>query len=534
MAAAMSSAVIKTPRLEVRNISKTYGARTVLSNLNLTVYPGEMHGVVGQNGSGKSTFAKAISGYHAPDKGAEILIDGALMHLPIRPSDLRAAAVSIVHQHLGLIEDSTVVENVRIAAMRGAQWTRRIRWRHEVDAATDALERLGFNGSPRTLVRELPPADRARVAIGRAIQDHTPGRGLIIFDESTRALPADAMDDFYATVRQLLDDGTGVLMIGHNLSEILSHCDRVTILRDGRAVAEGLRTEGLSESDLATLMLGHELHHIDFKRSERHEVQAHVVNVRGLSGAGLSGSLDLEVGLGEIVGITGLPGSGFEAVPYLLSGAAAGAGIIELAGKRIDLASTSVAKLVGQGIVLVPENRPKDGLGLEHTVIENISLPWLSQRGRPWATGRRWQEDEANKVIETLGVVPPNPRQLVARLSGGNAQKVLLGKWLMGAPKLLLLHEPTQGVDVKARLDLLGAVHRVAGSGTSILVASTEPEDLVTICDRVIFFGDGTITEEISYPFDSAQIVKTIYSTVAKQSVATRPASMSETRGETP
>ncbi len=521
------------PRLEVRNVSKTFGARTVLNDLNLTVFPGEMHGIVGQNGSGKSTFAKAISGYHAPDSGAQVLVDGVALHLPIRPSDLRRSGVSIVHQDLGLIEDSSVVENVRIAAMKGERWTRRIRWGREVGAALDALERLGFRGSPRTLVSDLPPADRARVAIGRAIQDHTPGRGLIIFDESTRALPADALEDFYTTVRQLLADGTGVLMIGHRLGEILAHCDRVTILRDGQCAAGGLRTEGLSESDLATRMLGHALHHLDFQTGERHEKER-AVGVSGLCGAGLSGNLNFELGRGEIVGITGLPGSGFEAVPYLLAGVAAGQGKVDLGGKHLDLASDSLRKMVRNGVVLVPENRPRDGLSLTHSVAENISLPWLGERGRPWAIGRRWPIAEAEQVIDTLGVVPPDPRQLLGRFSGGNAQKVLLGKWLAGEPRLLLLHEPTQGVDVKARLDLLGAVHRVAARGTSVLVASTEPEDLVTICDRVIFFVAGAISAEMSYPFDTDRIVSTIYSTTAKQSTNPRPAVNPDVQGEIP
>jgi ribose transport system ATP-binding protein len=505
-----------SPRLEVRHISKTFGSRTVLRDLSLTVAPGEMHGIVGQNGSGKSTFAKVLSGYHAADRGGEVLLDGQPLSMPISLHDLRAGGVSFVHQDLGLVDEMSVVENVRIAVMQGARFTRQIRWRRELAATSEALERLGFERSVLTPVGELAPADRARVAIGRAIQEHAPGEGLILFDESTRALPADALDDFYATVRRLLDDGTGVLMIGHRLGEILTHCDRVTILRDGQPVAAGLPTEGLSESDLAARMLGHELRHIDFRRAERPDVKSQAVRVRGLAGAGLAGELDLDCGAGEILGITGLPGSGFEAVPYLLAGAESAAGQVELLGLPIDLAKRSLAAIMRSGIVLVPENRPRDGLGMEHTILENISLPWLSSRGRSWNIGRQWQEEEALHAIEVLGIVPPDPRQLVAKLSGGNAQKVLLGKWLTGEPKLLLLHEPTQGVDVGARLDLLMAVHRVAAQGTSVIVASTEPEDLVTICDRVIFFADGTIRDEISRPFDVASIVNTVYSTAAK------------------
>jgi ribose transport system ATP-binding protein len=503
------------PRLEVRNVSKTFAGRTVIAGIDLTVHPGEMHGLVGQNGSGKSTLAKVISGYHAPDRGAEVVVDGEPLRLPIRPKELRAHAVSIVYQDLGLIEDATVVENVRIALLRRSRWTGRVSWKREVHAARTALDRLGFERPLRTLVRDLAPADRAKVAIGRAIQDHTPGQGLLIFDESTRALPAEALHDFYATVRQLRDDGTGVLMIGHRLGEILEHCDRVTVLRDGRCAAEGEPTEGVSESDLAIRMLGHALSHLDLGARARRDDGAAVV-VRGLAGDGLAVPIDLAIREGEIVGLTGLPGSGFEAVPYLIGCAQrAHAGTLTIEGRQIDLTATTLPRLVRHGVVLVPENRPRDGLGLTHTVTENVSLPWL-RRGRRWATGRAWQVREAERVIDTLGVTPRDPAHVVGRLSGGNQQKVLLGKWLAGGPKLLLLHEPTQAVDVQARQDLLRAIHDVARQGTSVIVASTEPEDLVTVCDRVVLFRDGAVAGELHEPRDSSSIFSAVYSTSAK------------------
>ena len=434
-----STAVV--PRLEVRHLSKTFGRRKVLDELNLTVGPGEMHGLVGQNGSGKSTFVKALSGYHSPDSGAEVLIDGRPLRLPIHPAELRAVGVSIVHQDLGLIEEASVVENVRIAAMTGRRWSHRINWRREIAAAKSALDRLGYRGSLRAPVRTLTPQDRARVAIGRAIQDHLPGRGLIVFDESTRALPADALEVFYATVRQLLEDGTGVLMIGHHLGEILTHCDRVTVLRDGHPVAEGLPTEGLSESALATQMLGHALKQLDFESSQRPEEHP-AVRLRRVSGPGVDTPIDLELRADEIVGLTGLPGSGFESVPYLLAGARAGTRTSRV-GRRARRSRRCLRWSDGRrGVVLVPENRSKEGLSLEHTVAENISLPWLSQRGRRWLTGRRWQVEESERAIGGLGIVPPNPHQVVGRLSGGNAQKVLLGKWLMGGPSCCCCTSP--------------------------------------------------------------------------------------------
>jgi ribose transport system ATP-binding protein len=497
-------------RLEVRNVSKTFGDRTVLRDVDLTVEPGELHGLIGQNGSGKSTLAKIVSGYHAPDAGATVAVDGEQLHLPVRLRDLRRASVSIVYQDLGLIPGATVVENVRIGTMRAGRLTGRVDWRRESAAASDALERLGFAHPLTARVEELAPADKARVAVARALQDHHPGRGLLVFDESTRALPLDALEDFYGTVRSLLDDGTSVLLIGHRLGEILEYCDRVTVLRDGELVVGGLPTEGLAEGDLARRMLGRTLTDLTF--AARHPAPAPSVVIRGLTGPGLSTPLDLDLRAGEVVGLTGLPGSGFEAVPYLLAGAdPASAGTLATDGEVTKLPRVSVARMLRRGVVLVPENRVRDGLGLDHDMMTNVTLPWLGRHGRPWASGRRWRLEQTRAVIEDMGVVPADPRHLVSRLSGGNQQKVLLGKWLAGAPRLLLVHEPTQAVDVKARQDLLSALHRVAETGTAVLVASTEVADLSLLCDRVLVFRDGGLDHTLAAPCEEHAILAAIY-----------------------
>ena len=508
-------------RLEVRNGSKTFGDRTVLRDIDLTVEPGELHGLIGQNGSGKSTLAKIISGYHGPDAGATVAVDGEALHLPVRLRELRRASVSIVYQDLGLIGGATVVENVRIGTMRPGRLTGRVDWRRESTAASDALERLGFTHPLATRVDDLTPADRARVAVARALQDHHPGRGLLVFDESTRALPLDALEDFYGTVRRLLDDGTSVLLIGHRLGEILEYCDRVTVLRDGELVVGGLPTAGRSEGDLARRMLGRTLTDLTF--SARRPAPAPSVEVRGLAGSSLARPLDLDLRPGEIVGLTGLPGSGFEAVPYLLAGAEpATAGTLATDGDTVTLRSASVAKMLRRGVVLVPENRVRDGLDLEHDMLTNVTLPWLGRHGRPWASGRRWRLAQTRAVIEDLGVVPADPRHAVSRLSGGNQQKVLLGKWLAGAPRLLLVHEPTQAVDVKARQDLLSALHRVAEAGTAVLVASTEVADLSLLCDRVLVFRDGDLDQTLTAPVDESAILAAIYRPSTQQRAGDR------------
>jgi ribose transport system ATP-binding protein len=515
----MTASDSTTPRLEVSHASKTFAGRTVLRDVDLTVAAGELHGLIGQNGSGKSTLAKIISGYHGPDAGTEIRVDGEPVHVPVRLRDLHRMSVSIVYQDLGLIDDASVVQNVRIGTLRRGRMTGRVNWKHECERARPALERLGFAHRLSTPVATLSPADRARVAVARALQEHHRGRGLLVFDESTRALPLDALEDFYGTVRQLLADGTSVLLIGHRLGEILRYCDRVSVLRDGALAASGVPTADLTEAELARLMLGTSLASLTLEA--RGPASAAVVHVRGLVGANLHAPLDLSLAAGEIVGLTGLPGSGFEAVPYLLAGAdRASGGLLDIDGRTVKLQRASVTTLMRHGIVLVPENRLRDGLGRDHDVLTNITLPWLDRHGRAWWAGRRWRHAQARDVIGSLGVSPADPAHLVARLSGGNQQKVLLGKWLAGEPRLLAVHEPTQAVDVKARQDLLTALNRVAGAGSAVVMASSEVADLATLCDRVLVFRDGVVAEELVGDLHEDKILEATYRGTRTTSVA--------------
>lgn len=496
-------------RLDIRGASKTFGARTVLRNVDLSVAPGEIHGVVGQNGSGKSTMAKIISGYHTPDAGTQVLVDGHPLRLPVRLTDLHHAGVSIVYQDLGLLPHRNVAANVRIGAVKGSLVARRIDWSREAAAAQVSLRRLGFTASMTTAIEDLAPADKARVAIARALQERQPGRGLLVFDESTRALPEDALQEFYRVVRSIAAEGTGVIVIGHRLSEILEHCDRVTVLRDGECVGSGLSTAELDEAQLAAVMLGRELSQLTFPAWNAPASTR--VTISALQGAGLSEPLDLDLAPGEIVGLAGLPGSGYEAVPYLLAAARPACGEVQIDDDVIALSGASLAGLARRGVVLVPEDRLHEGLSAEHTVRENICLPWIGQRGRTWAIGQRWQKVLAQQVIQNLNVVPADDRVLVGRLSGGNQQKVLLGKWLSGDPRLLLLHEPTQAVDIKARHDILEAVHRVARQGTAVVLASSEAADLGLICDRILIFENGAVTQRIAGPCDPGHLLDSIY-----------------------
>jgi ribose transport system ATP-binding protein len=359
-------------------------------------------------------------------------------------------------------------------------------------------------------VSTLAPADRARVAMARALQGSEPGRGLIIFDESTKALQPEALDEFYATVRALVDQGTSVLLISHRLDEVVERADRVTILRDGRVMHGGVRTATMSEAELASRMLGKTLD--DVPRPAPRATAKPAVRIEGARLSPQEPLLDLAIGRGEIVGVTGLAGSGFEALPYVLAGARpAPEGRLSIGDRTFDLSRPRIGARIRNGIVLVPERRVPDGVSIAHDIQDNVTLPRVDVRGRKWFIGNAWQRAEAGEAIDLLGVTPRDRRAVVGNLSGGNQQKVLLGRWLVSAPNLLLLHEPTQAVDVQARSDILTSIVRAAEGGCCVLLASSEAADLVAICDRICLMRGGTVVEETPGGVATEHVLNKIY-----------------------
>jgi ribose transport system ATP-binding protein len=364
---------------------------------------------------------------------------------------------------------------------------------------------------------------------------------LIILDESTRALSGADLEHIHQLLRRIAADGSSALMVSHSLPELIAVTDRVTVLRDGRVAGAGLPTPGLSESELARRMLGSTVEAVA-PRENRPLAPATsgtattstasatsitpatsaasatktspnaAVTVTGLTGPKLA-EVSFTVAPGEILGITGLPGSGYEQLPYLVTGAQAATGgqLVTRTGK-VTLARGSVAACLRAGVVLVPERRDRDGLAFELNVRDNISLPKLTRNGRPWFVARRWQQDDADAAVKTLGIRPSTPSILVKQLSGGNQQKVLLAKWLTVGPDLLVLHEPTQAVDIGARTDILHALQRAANTGVAVLLVSSEPEDLVATCDRILVYGHqvGLRPAQAATP---EQLIEEIYAT---------------------
>ena len=506
-----AAAASTTARLEVSDLSKTFGRSRVLKHASIAVAPGEVHALLGQNGSGKSTLIKVLSGLHRPDPGAVVRIDGTEVPQPLTPAGISARGLTIVHQSLGLVPGHTVTENVRLGQLRGRGWSRLIRWSHERERAVAALAALHADIDPDRMVDQLPMGQRATVAIARAMQGIVPGRGCIVLDESTQSLPRDVLPGFYATVRRLAAQGTSILIVSHRLDEVLQLASRVTVLRDGEVTAAGAPTAGMSEAALARVILGREL--VGFvphrRTAELRDAPAPAARLRDVRGATVAG-VDLEIAPGEVVGVTGATDSGSEELPYLVAGVrpAVAHGHLEVAGGgTVDLAGAGVSATTAIGVALVPSDRANEGIAVTMTALENVTLPRVKRRAQRGLLRRGWQQREFDDACARLSVTPPEPDLEASAFSGGNQQKLLLAKWLLSRPALLVLHEPTQAVDVGARAEILRAVGRAADEGSAVLLSSIEAQDLALVCDRVLVLADGRIARELHAPMTADDIL---------------------------
>jgi ribose transport system ATP-binding protein len=488
----------EVPVVALRNLSKSFGGALALDDVDLTILPGEVHGLLGENGSGKSTLIKILAGYHAPDSGT-LEINGEPVPLPLTPRARRQAGLSFVHQDLGLIVDLTALENLRLVELAGSSNVR-IDWRRERRLAREAFERYGVTIDPDAPVNTLTETDRARLAIVRALEDirqsEDHGRGLLILDEPTVFLPKQGTEDLFRLVRDVVAHHASVLFVSHDLDEVREITDRVTVLRDGR-VHGTVVTKEATEGQLIEMIIGRKL--AELGHVERTDALARPVRtfVRDLAGRQLRGC-SFEIHEGEVLGITGLLGSGFEDVPYLLFGAkACSGGELEIDGARHDLRAMTPKKALAANLALLPGDRQRDGSVGSMSVGENVMLQVLG-RYRPLMLQRRGMRQRASELMGEYDVRPRDPGLAYQSLSGGNQQKALLAKWLQTKPSVILLHEPTQGVDIGAREQIFEIMRATAQEGMSVVCASSDYDQLAQICDRVLVIGRGTIVRELT------------------------------------
>ncbi|MEA2386598.1 MAG: ribose transport system ATP-binding protein [Thermoleophilaceae bacterium] len=484
------------PALAIKGLSKAFGGAVALRDVDFAVDRGEVHGLLGSNGSGKSTLIKVLAGYHEPDPGAELTIAGRPVSLPLDPAKTRQLGLHFIHQDLGLIPGLSVTENMRVGQFRTNR-AGKISWRRERAAVSAALERVGLDVSPSARVSSLTPADRALLAIARVFDEmrgDTPD-GVLFLDEPTAYLSADGVERLFAGLRQVASGGMAVVLVTHRLDEVKALTERVSVLRDGKLVATAA-TADHTEASLIQLILGRSLD--DLYPSDDGTEGNTWMTVEHLSGR-TTQELSLDFRRGEILGLTGLLGMGHEEVPYLLIGAQrATNGTLRMDETSTEISGMSPRRAKAIGVVLVPADRQGAGCVASLTTADNVSLPVLGEYFRRGALRRQPRDAAVAGLLSAYAVRPVQPGRKLGELSGGNQQKAVLAKWLQCEPSLLLLHEPTQGVDVGAKKEIFAHVKAVANSGASVVISSSEYEDLAHLCSRVAVFRHGRVVSVLS------------------------------------
>ena len=490
------------PVLDLTNIAKTFGGARALKGISLKVMPGEIHGLLGKNGSGKSTLVKILAGFHAPDAGGRMEFNGEPVNLPLKPGDFRRMGMSFVHQNLGLVPSLTVLENLRFAELT-TQKTGFLNWRHERHLAEEALARFNLSLDPDQRIDKLTPVERALLAIVRAFEEIRIAReatgkpGLVLLDEPTPFLPREGVEQLFGLIRSIAAHGSSVVFISHDIDEVMQITDHCTVLRDGEVAGE-LVTSQATHEQVVEMIVGRRIARATVARPEADFTAPGYASLENVCGKMLQAT-SITVRRGEVLGLTGLIGSGYEEIPYLAFGARDGeSGTVRIGSEPpIALSAMTPARAIGMGFALLPGDR-QGASGVDSLkIVENMFLPDINRffsRGR---LNNGAMVKEALKLGTEYEVRPNDPHLKLSALSGGNAQKVLIARWMNRNPNLLLLDEPTQGVDVGTRQQISAAIRAAAAKGMSVICASSDAEQLQDICDRVLVFARGRICDEI-------------------------------------
>ena len=474
------------PVLTVTNLSKSFGGTRALRHVDFEVRAGEIHALVGQNGSGKSTLIKILAGYHAPDNGATATVDGRELELG-HAAAATHSGLRFVHQDLGLVPALGALDNLAL----GRGYTKRrggtINWSHEAELGRRALAELGYDINLKVPVDRLKASERTGIAIARALEGGA-GAKVLLLDEPTASLPAAEADRLFDVVRSVAASGVGVVYVSHRFAEVLTLSDRVTVLRDGVRVATE-RTADLDETRLVELTVGRSIERSAHDHNEPVAPSgAPLLVAENLSGEVVTG-LNLKVQPGEVLGIAGVTGSGREEVAGMLFGAVPRRGTITLDGA--ELPSSRPVESLRRGMAFVPADRLSKAAFLDMALRVNLTISKLEPVYGPFGVRKGVERRQAQDWLDKLDVVPKAPEARLMSLSGGNQQKVVLARVLRLEPRVLVLDEPTQGVDVGAKAAIHEIVRGAAREGTAVIVASTESEELVEICDRIVVLVGG-------------------------------------------
>ena len=493
---------MSAPRLEIRNVSKVFAGTVALSRVSLELQAGEIHALLGENGAGKSTLIKILAGVYQADAG-EVFVDGNLLPSGHRPEQARAAGLAFIHQDYGLVNNMTVAENIALVdgfPRRGGL----IDWRATRAATRRILEPLEVELRPDRMVEELPIGYRAIVAIARAVAARAK---ILVLDEPTASLAAAEVSALFRVVRGLRDSGVACMFVSHRLDEVSGLCDRATVLRNGHEIGT-VRLADVSRGEVVEMIVGRTV--ASAARPSHRDGGAVRVATEELD-AGVLRNFSFEARSGEIVGLTGLAGSGAADVGGALIGK------VPIDGGRLSLEGRpftpkSPTRAYRAGVAFVPADRADEGLFLEMTLRENLnpnpSGAGPTHEAAPGENGperhrrlkfmnARQEAKTAAQVLRRYDVRPPEPEREALTLSGGNAQKLMLGRWLSTRPRILILNEPTTGIDVGARQQIYEFLREAAAQGTACVVISSDFHEVAEVCDRAIVLYRGRIAADL-------------------------------------
>lgn len=477
------------PAILAQGITKTFLGSRALDGVDFEVARGEVHGLVGKNGAGKSTFMKILAGAQPPDSG-EIVVGGKAFRA-LDPADARAAGVAIVYQNPELHLDLSVASNILLGAEPRTRLGT-IDDRASARAASDLLRRLGLSLPVYKRLGDLDIAHRQQVAIAKAVREDA---HVLLLDEPTAALNKGQADFLFRLIRDLAGHGLGIVYVSHHLDEVLAISDRITVLRNGRKVA--VVEKGAADKDrLISTIVGRDLDAIEPHRPTRPRA-AEFLQIRGVSVPGGIEDVSLTVGKGEIVGLTGLVGGGANALAAAIGGVErTTAGDMVLAGEPYAPRTTRDA--IRRGVLFIPEDMRGRGLVMSLSVAKNISLGALRRLTRAWWVDLRGENRAARAMADRLDLNPRAPDREVRFLSGGNQRKALLGRAIFADGRLFVLEEPTQGVDVESQRQIHDHLRRLADGGASVVFVSTDLEELIALADRILVMRDGRINQDLS------------------------------------
>jgi ribose transport system ATP-binding protein len=474
------------PLLQMRGIVKHFSGVRALDGVDLDVRPGEVHCLLGQNGAGKSTLIKVLAGAHRPDRGT-VEWNGAEVTLPSPVAALRTG-IATMYQELDVVDGLTVAENVYLGHELASGGVTRRRAAHA--RTREIMARLGHGAiPPHREVGHLSAAGKQIVSMARALSHDA---RLIVMDEPSAVLDSEEVANLFRVVRELTASGVAILYISHRLEEIREIGDRITVLKDGVTVATGLPVATTPTSELIRLMTGRSVEQVFPPRRTVPADAQPLLEVEQLGLRGVFTDVSFSVRPGEVVGLAGLVGSGRSEILETVYGARrATAGSVRVGGR--DVRPGSVPAAVGGGIGLAPEERKSQGLLLDEPVYRNVTLSTFGRFARGPLLDERAEREAARQQITALELRPADPERLARTLSGGNQQKIMLARWLVHGCRVLLLDEPTRGVDVGARAEIYALIHDLAEAGAAVVVVSSEIDEVLGLADRVLVIAEGRV-----------------------------------------